>query len=106
MLVLTMLLHLGQLSLLVLMSLHQGQRTSVELLLSLGLLAWLGAYLRQNELGVLNGERTREGGRMPSVRDLRHQLLHRANRSRYLYIGLTLFLVSLTMNGYYCCNCI
>ena len=47
------------------MSLCLGQRTSVELLLNLGLLALLGAYLLQNELGVLNGERTREGGHTP-----------------------------------------
>jgi hypothetical protein len=68
-----LLLHLGQLFLLVLKLLLKGQRSVVEQLLNLVLIGLLDAYLRQNELGVLNGGRIPKGGHMPSELNQRHQ---------------------------------
>jgi hypothetical protein len=59
--------------------------------LNLGLLDGQDAYLLQNEVVVLNGERTREDGHTPSVRDLRHQLFHRETCSRLMYIVTLVF---------------
>jgi hypothetical protein len=67
-------LHLGQLSLLVLKFLHPNQHSAVALRLNLGLLDGQDAYLRQNEVVVLNGERILEDGHTPSVLDLLRQL--------------------------------
>jgi microsomal dipeptidase-like Zn-dependent dipeptidase len=57
----------------VLKLLLKGQHNVVEQLLNLGLIVLRDAYLRQNELGVLSGERTQEDGHTPSGLDLLHQ---------------------------------
>jgi hypothetical protein len=44
----------------------------------------LGAYLRQNELGVLSGEQIQEGGHKPSELNQRCQLYRRACSTLYL----------------------
>jgi hypothetical protein len=66
MLVLTLLLHLGQLSLSEQLLLLKGQHNVVEQRLSQVLLDVLDAYLRLNELVVQNGERILEDGHTPS----------------------------------------
>jgi hypothetical protein len=84
MLVLLEQLHLGQLSLLVLRFLHPNQHSAVALRLNLELLDGQDAYLRQNEVVVLNGERILEDGHTPSELDLRRQLYLQENYLRYL----------------------
>jgi hypothetical protein len=97
MLVLTLLLHLGQLSLSEQLLLLKGQRNVVEQRLNQGLLDVLDAYLLQNELGVLNGERILEDGHTPSGLDQHHQrfLLRNLN----LLIHMPYRHLQVTMNG-------
>jgi hypothetical protein len=77
-------LHLGQLSLLVLKFSGLNQHSAVALRLSQELLDVQDAYLRQNEVVVLNGERILEDGHTPSELDLLRQLFHREMYSRLM----------------------
>jgi hypothetical protein len=86
MLVLTLLLHLGQLFLLEQLLLLKGQHNVVEQRLSQGLLDVLGAYLRLNELVVQSGERILEDGHTPSVLDQHHQRFLRVNQRLLIHM--------------------
>jgi hypothetical protein len=74
-----------------------GQRSVVEQRLNLELLDVLDAYLLQNELGVLNGERILEDGHTPSGLDQHHQRYLRD--CRMLLIHMPYRHLQVTMNG-------